>query len=72
MTSLFYPLVYHFAKSIELLGQYLTEGRPNDIESQLHYHVGISREFAQKVANITLGLLYQFFEAFAVKWRRKV
>jgi len=62
--------LYHFAKSIELLGQYLMEGRPNDVESQLHYHVGISREFAQKAANITLGLLYQFFEAFVVKMVR--
>ncbi|MFB2121479.1 DEAD/DEAH box helicase [Parapedobacter sp. 2B3] len=62
--------LYHFAKSIELLGQYLMEGRPNDIETQLHYHVGLSREFAQKAANITLKLLYQFFEAFAIKMVR--
>ena len=59
--------LYHFAKCIELLGQYLIEGRPNDVETQLHYHLEVSREFAQKAGNITLGLLYQFFEAFAVK-----
>src|SRR5690606_33781551 len=62
--------LYHFAKSIELLGQYLMEGRPNDIETQVHYHLGLSREFAQKSANITLKLLYQFFEAFAIKMVR--
>lgn len=62
--------LYHFAKSIEILGQYLIEGRPLEPETQLHYHLNLSGEFAQKSGNISLGLLYQFFEALAVKMVR--
>ncbi|QYH39195.1 DEAD/DEAH box helicase [Algoriphagus sp. NBT04N3] len=59
--------LYHFAKSIDILGQYLLEGRPLEPEDQLRYHLQISGEYAHKSGNISLGLLYQFFEAFAVK-----
>jgi superfamily II DNA/RNA helicase len=59
--------LYHFAKSIDILGQYLLEGRPLEPEDQLHYHLQISGEYAQKSGNISLSLMYQFFEAFAVK-----
>lgn len=59
--------LYHFAKSIDILGQYLLEGRPLEPEDQLRYHLQISEEYAHKSGNISLGLLYQFFEAFAVK-----
>ncbi|HPQ28373.1 MAG TPA: DEAD/DEAH box helicase [Desulfobacteraceae bacterium] len=62
--------LYHLAKSIEILGQYLIEGRPLEPETQLHYHLNISHEFAQKSGNISLGLLYQFFEALAIKMVR--
>lgn len=62
--------LYHFAKSIEVLGQYLIEGRPLEPETQLHYHLNLSREFAEKSGNISLGLLYQFFEGLAVKMVR--
>lgn len=62
--------LYHFAKSIEILGQYLIEGRPLEPETQLHYHLNLSGEFAQKSGNISLSLLYQFFEALAVKMVR--
>lgn len=62
--------LYHFAKSIEILGQYLIEGRPLEPETQLQYHLNLSGEFAQKSGNISLGLLYQFFEALAVKMVR--
>lgn len=62
--------LYHFAKSIEILGQYLIEGRPLEPETQLHYHLNLSREFAKKSGNISLSLLYQFFEALAVKMVR--
>lgn len=62
--------LYHFAKSIEILGQYLIEGRPLEPETQLHYHLNLSGEFAQKSGNISLNLLYQFFEALAVKMVR--
>lgn len=62
--------LYHLAKSIEILGQYLIEGRPLEPETQLHYHLNISHEFAQKSGNISLALLYQFFEALAIKMVR--
>lgn len=62
--------LYHFAKSIDILGQYLLEGRPVEPEDQLRYHLQISGEYAQKSGNISLSLMYQFFEAFAVKMVR--
>ena len=62
--------LYHFAKSIEILGQYLLEGRPLEPEDQLRYHLQISGEYAQKSGNISLSLLYQFFESFAIKMVR--
>lgn len=62
--------LYHFAKSIEILGHYLISGRPVDPQNQLHYHLELSREFAQKSGNISLNLLFQFHEAFALKMIR--
>lgn len=62
--------LYHFAKSIDILGQYLLEGRPLEPEDQLRYHLQISGEYAHKSGNISLSLLYQFFEAFAIKMVR--
>lgn len=62
--------LYHFAKSIDILGNYLIEGRPIEPEIQLHYHLNLAREFAQKSGNISLGLMFQFFEALAVKMVR--
>lgn len=62
--------LYHFAKSIEILGQYLMEGRPLEPEIKLHYHLNLSGEYAKKSGNISLSLLYQYFEAFAVKMVR--
>jgi hypothetical protein len=62
--------LYHFAKTIEILGQYLIEGRPVEPETPLHYHLNLSREFAQKSGNISLALLYQFFEALSIKMVR--
>jgi len=59
--------LYHFSKNIEILGQYLIEGRPIEPENQINYHTNISKEFADKSGNITLSLLFQFFEGFAVK-----
>ncbi len=59
--------LYHFARSVEILGQYLMEGRPLEPETQLHYHLNLSGEYAHKSGNISLSLLYQYFEAFAVK-----
>jgi len=62
--------LYHFAKTIEILGQYLIEGRPLEPEIQIHYHINLSKEFANKSGNISLELLFQFFEALAVKMVR--
>ena len=62
--------LYHWAKCIEILGQYLMEGRPNEPENQIYYHINLSREYAHKSGNISLGLLYQFFKALAVKMVR--
>lgn len=59
--------LYHFAKSVELLGKYLMAGRPLEPENELQYHTRIALEYAQKSGNICLGLLYQFYGAFAVK-----
>lgn len=62
--------LYHFAKCVDILGNYLMEGRPLEPENGLRYHTGISLEFAQKSGNLSLSLFYQFFEAFAVKMVR--
>lgn len=62
--------LYYFAKSIDILAQYLLEGRPLAPEEQIHYHLNKSRDFAQESGNISLEMLLQFFEAFAVKMVR--
>jgi superfamily II DNA/RNA helicase len=62
--------LYHFAKTIELLGRYLIEGRPLEPETQIQYHLGLASEFATKSGNLSLVLLYQFFEAVAIKMTR--
>ncbi|MGN6268184.1 MAG: DEAD/DEAH box helicase [Ginsengibacter sp.] len=62
--------LYHFAKCVDVLGNYLMEGRPLEPENELQYHTRIALEYAQKSGNISLGLLFQFFEAFAVKMVR--
>src|SRR5690625_2886449 len=62
--------LYHFVKCVDVLGNYLMEGRPLEPENELQYHTGIAAEYAQKSGNISLRLLYQFFEAFAVKMVR--
>jgi len=59
--------LYHFAKSIEILGQYLIEGRPIEPESQIQYHIGYAKEFATKSENLSLQLLFQFFDGFSSK-----
>ncbi|HTI60103.1 DEAD/DEAH box helicase [Mucilaginibacter sp.] len=62
--------LYHLAKSIEILGKYLIEGRPADPEISIHYHLGRSKEFCQNTGNLSLDLLLRFFEALAVKMIR--
>lgn len=62
--------LYHFAKCIEILGSYLIEGRPLEPENEIQYHIRIASEYAQRSGNISLRLLYQFFEAFATKMIR--
>lgn len=59
--------LYHFAKSVELVGKYVLNGRPTEVETQLNYHLNYSKEYASLSHNITLELLLQFFEALATK-----
>lgn len=62
--------LYHFAKCVDVLGSYLMEGRPLEPEDKLKYHIDIAVEYARMSGNISLGLLYQFFEGFAIKMVR--
>lgn len=63
--------LYHFAKTIDLIGQYLIEGRVEganyDVENKIEYHIKIAKEFANASGNIMLELLYQYFDAFGKK-----
>jgi superfamily II DNA/RNA helicase len=59
--------LYHFVKCVEIVGNYLLEGRPLEPEIEIKYHLSFAREYAQKSGNLSLTLLYQFFEAFAEK-----
>jgi replicative superfamily II helicase len=63
--------LYHFAKTIEILGKYLLEGKIDsshyDIENKIKYHIRIAKEFANASGNMMLELLYQYFEAFGIK-----
>lgn len=63
--------LYHFAKTVELLGQYLLEGRVEDnkydVESKIKYHLNIANEFAEASGNMVLELLYKYYEAFSIK-----
>ena len=58
--------LYHFAKSIEIIGQYLIEGKPLEPESLINYHLGYAKEYAVKSKNISLQLLFQFFESCSI------
>ncbi|MDF1612893.1 DEAD/DEAH box helicase [Stygiobacter electus] len=63
--------LYHFAKTTEIIGQYLLEGRIEngqyDIENKIKYHLKVAREFAGAAGNMMLELLYQYVESFAIK-----
>lgn len=63
--------LYHFAKTTEIVGQYLLEGRfengQYDIENKIKYHLKVAREFAGAAGNMMLELLYQYVEVFAIK-----
>jgi hypothetical protein len=61
--------LYHFAKTIELLGLYILE--PNnypDIQDKVKYNMRISIEFANDSGDIMLELLYLYIEAFSIKF----
>lgn len=62
--------LYHFAKTIEILGEFSHSGRPLEPEEPIRYHLNLSIEFANKSGNISLILLYQFYEALAIKMIR--
>jgi superfamily II DNA/RNA helicase len=63
--------LYHFAKMIELVGQYILEGRIDgkefDIENKIKYHSRLAKEFAGASGNMMLELMYQYTEAFCIK-----
>jgi hypothetical protein len=63
--------LYHFAKTTEIVRQYLLEGRIEngqyDVENKIKYHLKVAREFAGAAGNKLLELLYQYVEAFAIK-----
>jgi len=63
--------LYHFAKAVEILGQYLLEGKTQDnnydVENKVKYHLETAKEFANASGNIMLELLYQYVEAFSIK-----
>jgi len=63
--------LYHFARTVEILGQYLLEGKTQDnnydVENKVKYHLGIAKEFANASGNMLLELLYQYVEAFSIK-----
>jgi hypothetical protein len=63
--------LYHFAKTSEILSQYILEGKtPNndfDAENKVKYHLKIAKEFANASGNIMLELLYKYVEAFSIK-----
>ncbi len=59
--------LYHFSRSIELLGTFLIEGNPADIENKIEYHFRVASEFAELSQNISLVLLYRYFKEFSIK-----
>ncbi|MGC8771805.1 MAG: DEAD/DEAH box helicase, partial [Brevinematia bacterium] len=63
--------LYHFAKTVEIIGQYILEGKIDeknyDVENKIKYHFKISREFANASGNMMLELLYQYVEALSIK-----
>lgn len=62
--------LYHFAKSVEILGQYLHEGRPLEAENEIAYHITKAKENSQKVNNISLLMMFKYFDAMASKMIR--
>lgn len=62
--------LYHFAKCVELTGEYVLNGRPTEVETKLEYHLNYSNEYALLSQNISLELLLQYFGALAKKMVR--
>ena len=59
--------LYHLAKSIEILSQYLLDGRPNNSLEQITYHLGYANRYSDQAGNFSFKLLIQYFEPFAYK-----
>ncbi|TNF48597.1 MAG: DEAD/DEAH box helicase [Bacteroidetes bacterium] len=62
--------LYHFAKSVEILGHYVHEGRPLEAEVEIAYHINKATENAEKVDNISLIMMFRYFDAMASKMIR--
>jgi replicative superfamily II helicase len=59
--------LYHLAKSIEILSQYLLDGQPNNALEQTTYHLGYANRYSDQAGNFSFKLLVQYFEPFAYK-----
>lgn len=62
--------LYNFAKSIEILSQYIIYGKPVDVIEQINFYLNYAKEYAIKSGNRVLELLLVFFDAFARKMIR--
>lgn len=59
--------LYHFAKSVDLLADYLIDGQPNNILEQIAFHMGYAAKYSDESGNFSFKLLLQYFEQFATK-----
>jgi replicative superfamily II helicase len=59
--------LYHFAKTIDLLSDYLIDGQPNNASEQVKFHMEYASRYADDAGNFSFKLLIQYFEQFAQK-----
>lgn len=59
--------LYHLAKTIEILSNYLIDGQPNNALEQISFHLGYAGRFADDASNFSFKLLIQYFEPFSQK-----
>jgi superfamily II DNA/RNA helicase len=59
--------LYHLAKTIDLLSNYLIDGQPNNASEQVTFHMGYASRYADEAGNFSFKLLIQYFEQFAHK-----
>ncbi|MDC8451450.1 MAG: DEAD/DEAH box helicase [Candidatus Nitrosotalea sp.] len=54
---------YHLAKSVELIGQYMLQGTPNDILDQLNFHFDKAITYCQGAKVVELDLILRMLNA---------